>query len=82
MDPQAAGHAPRIDVEGPDKVSADIALDPAIIAALAEDAPVETARRGVMPGNFPNPSLILQCPYGLRIGMSHDRSPWSVALAQ
>jgi hypothetical protein len=34
-----------------------------------------TVRRGIMPGNFANPNLILQRPDGMRIGMGDDRSP-------
>ena len=82
MDPEIASHFPRIDVAGPTKVSADIRLDPAIIAALAQDAPTETVMRGIMPANFANPNLILRQEDGTNVGVSDDRSPWSVALAQ
>jgi gamma-glutamyltranspeptidase/glutathione hydrolase len=82
MDAEAAAHFPRIDVAGPDAVAADIALGAEIIAALAADAPTATVRRGVMPGNFANPNLIVQHADGSRTGISDDRSPWSAALAE
>ncbi len=82
MDPQQAAHYPRIDVAGPDKVSADAELGEEIIAALRGDAPTETLTRSLMPGNFANPNLILQRPDGSRTGISDNRSPWSAAVAQ
>lgn len=82
MAPAVAAHFPRLSVAGPDKVLADIALGAGVIAALAEDGATEVVRRGVMPGNFANPNVIVQGPDGSRTGASDDRSPWSVALAQ
>ena len=82
MDAATAAHAPRIDVAGPDKVGADIDLGQEIIAALAADAPTEIVRRGVMPGNFASPNVIVSQADGRRTGIGDDRSPWSAALAQ
>ena len=82
MDAATAAHAPRIDVAGPDKVGADIDLGAEIIAALAADAPTEIVRRGVMPGNFASPNVIVSHADGNRTGIGDDRSPWSAALAQ
>jgi gamma-glutamyltranspeptidase/glutathione hydrolase len=82
MDPEAAAHAPRIDVSGPDSVTADAALDAATRAALDADAPTEILRRGILPGNVASPNLILAAPDGTRIGIGDDRSPWATALAQ
>jgi gamma-glutamyltranspeptidase/glutathione hydrolase len=82
MDVADAGHHPRIDVAGPDRVGADIDLGPEIVAALAADAPVDILRRGVMPANFANPGVVVQHADGSRSGISDDRSPWSAALAQ
>ncbi len=82
MDPERAAHFPRIDVSGPDGVTADIELGDEIIVALGDDAPTTIVRRGVMPGNFANPNLIVAHPDGRRTGIVDDRSPWSTALAQ
>ena len=82
MDPEIAAHFPRIDVAGPAKVSADARLDPAIVVALAQDAPTEIVPRGIMPANFANPNLILRQGDGMNVGVSDDRSPWSVGLGE
>ena len=50
--------------------------------ALAADAPTEIVRRGVMPGNFASPNVIVSQADGRRTGIGDDRSPWSAALAQ
>ncbi|MCC6719606.1 MAG: gamma-glutamyltransferase, partial [Acetobacteraceae bacterium] len=82
MNPQAAAHAPRISVAGPDGVAADVALGPEVIAAMAADAPVEVVRRYIAPANFANPNMILRHADGSSSGIADNRSPWSVALAQ
>ena len=78
----AAAGLPRIDVEGPERVGADVALGEEVIAGLAEDGPVDRLRRLVAPVSFANPNLIVQHADGRREGASDDRSPWSLALAQ
>ena len=82
MDPEAAAHAPRISVAGPDKVAADPGLGEDIIAALAQDGPVDVVRRYVMPANFANPNLVVRGRDGVATGIADDRSPWSAALAR
>ena len=82
MAPEAAAHHPRIDVSGPDSISADRRLGSEIIAALAADAPTEVVSAGVLPNNFACPNLILQRPDGTRTGISDAGSPWSMAVAQ
>ena len=78
---QAAAH-PRIDVSGPDGVTADIRLSPETIAALREDGPVEIVEHAVLPVNFACPNMIVQHADGTRTGISDVMSPWSTALAQ
>ena len=58
MTPEAAAHQPRIDVSGPDKVTADRRLAPDILRALQADGPVEVVEHGVLPINFACPNLI------------------------
>ena len=60
MTPEAAAHQPRIDVSGPDKVTADRRLAPEIIRALQADGPVEIVEHGVLPINFACPNLLMQ----------------------
>jgi gamma-glutamyltranspeptidase/glutathione hydrolase len=83
MDPEAAAHHPRIDVSGPDAVSADRRLPREVLDALAADgAPVEQVEHGVLPVNFACPNLIQLRPDGGPVGISDVMSPWSAAVAQ
>jgi len=82
MDPEAAAHHPRIDVSGPDTVTADRRLSPAILAALAERFATETVEHTVLPVNFACPNLILRSADGAVTGVSDVMSPWSGAVAQ
>jgi gamma-glutamyltranspeptidase / glutathione hydrolase len=81
MPPERAAHQPRIDVSGPDKVTADRKLAPDILRALQADGPTEIVEHGVLPLNFACPNLIRQAD-GTRIGVSDAASPWSAAVAQ
>lgn len=81
MDPEAAAHHPRIDVSGPDRVTADRRLSEAVLAALRTDNPVEVVEHGVMPLNFACPNLIHR-KAGMTIGISDAMSPWSAAVAE
>src|SRR5262245_15583486 len=81
MTPGAAADQPRIDVSGPDKVTADDRLAPAILDALLADGPTDIVERGVLPINFACPSLLV-LKGGTRTGISDVASPWSAALAQ
>ncbi len=81
MSLEEAAHHPRIDVSGPDEVSADRLLPEAVRDALAADGKVETVEHGVVPINFACPNLIAQDTGG-RTGISDAASPWSAAVAQ
>ncbi len=82
MDPEAAAHHPRIDVSGPDEITADRRLAPDIIEALGREGPLEIVEHGVLPVNFACPNLIESRADGARIGISDAMSPWSAALAE
>jgi gamma-glutamyltranspeptidase / glutathione hydrolase len=82
MDPEAAGHHPRIDVSGPDEVSADRRLPSEILETLANEGPLEVVEHGVLPVNFACPNLIEIRADGARVGISDAMSPWSAAIAQ
>ena len=82
MDPSMAAHHPRIDVSGPDRVSADGRLADDVLAALAADGPVEIVAHTTAPANFACPNVIVQYEDGSRIGISDAMSPWSAAVAQ
>ncbi len=81
MDPAAAAAYPRIDVSGPDEVSADLRLPEDVIAALAAESPVAVVEHAVMPINFACPNCIVQAG-GERTGISDVMTPWSAAVAQ
>jgi gamma-glutamyltranspeptidase / glutathione hydrolase len=81
MSPEAAAHQPRIDVSGPNLITADRRLAPDILKALEADGPLEVVEHAVLPVNFACPNLILQAD-GMRTGISDAISPWSAAVAQ
>ena len=81
-DLDTAAHHPRIDVSGPEGVSADQRLPADVLDALAADGPTEVVEHGVMPINFACPNVILQQADGRRSGISDAASPWSAAVAQ
>ena len=82
MSPAAAAHHPRLDVSGPEGVTADIRLGAETITALAAEDTVTEVEHAVLPVNFACPNLIRILPDGTREGISDAMSPWSAALAQ
>ena len=80
MDPESAAHAPRIDVSGPDGVTADRRLDDAILGGLAQDGALEVVEHAVLPVNFACPNAIVR-DGGTATGISDALSPWSAAVA-
>jgi gamma-glutamyltranspeptidase/glutathione hydrolase len=80
MDVGAALHAPRIDVSGPDAVTADMRLAEDVLSTLAKDGPLKVVECGVMPINFACPNLILLDSDGAG-ACSDVFSPWSAAVA-
>jgi len=82
MDPAEAAAAPRLDVSGPEGVTADRRLPPETLAALAAAGPLDLVEHGVLPVNFACPNLIAAAPDGRRVGITDTMSPWSAALAQ
>jgi gamma-glutamyltranspeptidase/glutathione hydrolase len=82
MAPEAAARHPRIDVSGPEGVTADRRLPEAVKAALRALSPVEEVEHSVVPVNFACPNLIQVLPSGERRGITDAVSPWSAALAE
>jgi gamma-glutamyltranspeptidase / glutathione hydrolase len=85
MDPDDAAHHPRVDISGPDGVTADDRLPSAVLDRLRADGPVELVElveHSVMPLNFACPNLIQRAPDGTVTGISDTMSPWSAAVAQ
>ncbi|HEX3348666.1 MAG TPA: gamma-glutamyltransferase [Acetobacteraceae bacterium] len=81
MDPQTAGHHPRIDVSGTERVTVDQRLPEDVQSALAEVADVELIEHKTFPGGFANPNAIVRNPDGTQTGMSDAMSPWAAAVA-
>ncbi len=81
MDPEAAAHHPRIDVSGPEGVTADRRLGSGVLDALRADGPVEVVEHAVLPVNFACPNMIVQ-RNGSCVGVTDAMSPWSAAVAQ
>ena len=82
MDPEEAAHHPRVDISGPDGVTADDRLPAEVLDRLRTDGPVQVVEHGVVPINFACPNLIQRGPDGSVTGISDAMSPWSAAVAQ
>jgi gamma-glutamyltranspeptidase/glutathione hydrolase len=80
MDVGAAAHAPRIDVSGPDAVTADMRLPDDVLGALAARGPLKVLEHGVLPINFACPNLIV-LDREEACACSDVASPWSAAVA-
>lgn len=80
MDVEMAAHAPRIDVSGPEGVSADVRLPAETIAALRADGGLSLVEHGVLPINFACPNIVRVDPDGAT-ACSDVASPWSAAVA-
>ena len=77
---EEAFHQPRIDVSGDGRITADQALGPEILDALAEVLPVAATRRVVHPYSFACPSGVLR-EGGLNMGCTEVMSPWGDAVS-
>jgi gamma-glutamyltranspeptidase / glutathione hydrolase len=75
-----AFHQPRIDVSGGGLVTADQALGPEILAALAQVLPVVPARRMVFPYLFACPAGVMR-EGGKNMGCTEIMSPWGDSVA-
>ena len=82
MTPEAAAHQPRIDVSGPDKVTADRRLPPDILRALAGRRRDRGRRARRAADQLRLPELASMQRDGARAGISDAASPWSAAVAQ
>jgi gamma-glutamyltranspeptidase/glutathione hydrolase len=80
LDVADAAHLPRIDVSGPDGVSADRRLPDSVLSALDETGPLSIVEHSVLPINFACPNMIMVDQNGA-VGCSDVISPWSAAIA-
>lgn len=80
MDAATASHTPRIDVSGPDSVTADDRLPAATLDALRASGPVLESEYTVLPINFACPNVVIAQAEGAQ-ACSDMISPWSAAVA-
>ena len=82
MDPFAAAHHPRVDVNGSDRIGLDRRLPPAILERLSAQPGATLVEHGAFPARFACPNLVLRGADGVNHGISDVMSPWSAAVAE
>jgi len=82
MDPEAAAHHPRIDVNGSDRFGIDRRLPAEIIERLSRQPGATVVEHTVFPTRFACPNLVLRGADGMNHGISDVMSPWSAAVAE
>src|SRR5262249_3676051 len=82
MDPEAAAHHPRIDVNGNDRFGIDRRLPAAIVERLSSRPGATLVEHTVFPTRFACPNLVLRGEDGRNYGISDVMSPWSAAVAE
>jgi gamma-glutamyltranspeptidase/glutathione hydrolase len=82
MEPAAAAHHPRVDVNGSDRIGIDRRLPAAIIDRLSVQPGATLVEHGAFPARFACPNLVLRDAGGINHGISDVMSPWSAAVAE
>jgi gamma-glutamyltranspeptidase / glutathione hydrolase len=82
MDPEAAAHHPRIDVNGSDRFGIDRRLPAQIIDRLSRLPGAMIVEHTAFPSRFACPNLVLRDADGTNHGISDVMSPWSAAVAE
>jgi gamma-glutamyltranspeptidase/glutathione hydrolase len=82
MDPEAAAHHPRIDVNGTERFGIDRRLPAEIIERLSRQSGATLVEHTVSPARFACPNLVLRGADGMNYGISDVMSPWSAAVAE
>jgi gamma-glutamyltranspeptidase/glutathione hydrolase len=82
MDPEAAAHHPRIDVNGIDRFGIDRRLPSDIIEQLSRQPGATLVEHTVFPSRFACPNLVLRGADAMNYGISDVMSPWSAAVAE
>ena len=82
MDPQAAGHHPRVDVNGGERIGLDRRLAAGIVERLSAQPGATLVEHTVFPARFACPNLVLRGDDGMNHGISDVMSPWSAAVAE
>jgi gamma-glutamyltranspeptidase/glutathione hydrolase len=82
MDPEAAAHHPRIDVNGSDRFGIDRRLPGDVIQRLSCYPGATLVEHTVFPARFACPNLVLRGADAMNFGVSDVMSPWSAAVAE
>jgi gamma-glutamyltranspeptidase/glutathione hydrolase len=82
MDPFAAAHHPRVDVNGSDRIGLDRRFPPAILEQLSAQPAATLVEHRAFPARFACPNLVLRDADGVNHGISDVMSPWSAAVAE
>jgi gamma-glutamyltranspeptidase/glutathione hydrolase len=82
MEPFAAAHHPRVDVNGSDRIGLDRRLPSPIVKQLSAQAGATLVEHGAFPARFACPNLVLRGADGVNHGISDVMSPWSGAVAE
>ncbi|HMD62398.1 MAG TPA: gamma-glutamyltransferase [Stellaceae bacterium] len=82
MDPEAAAHHPRVDVNGGDRFGIDRRLPAEIIERLSRQPGATLVEHTVFPTRFACPNLVLRGADAINYGTSDVMSPWSAAVAE
>ncbi len=82
MDPEAAAHHPRIDVNGSDRFGIDRRFPARIIEPLSRLPGASVVEHTAFPSRFACPNLVLRDADGINHGISDVMSPWSAAVAE
>ena len=79
LDLEAAMHAPRINVDNPEKLEADPRLEPAVMQALAAVGTVTPAEATSFPAVYATPLVVLR-DGDVCVGAAHVNSPAAAAI--
>jgi gamma-glutamyltranspeptidase/glutathione hydrolase len=82
MDPEAAAHHPRIDVNGSERFGVDRRLPREITERLSRQPGATLVEHTVSPTRFACPNLVLRGADAMNYGISDVMSPWSAAVAE
>jgi gamma-glutamyltranspeptidase/glutathione hydrolase len=82
MEPFAAAHHPRVDVNGSDRIGLDRRLPPGIVERLLAQPGAAVVEHGAFPARFACPNLVLHGADGVNHAMTDVMSPWSGAVAE
>jgi gamma-glutamyltranspeptidase / glutathione hydrolase len=82
LDPEAAAHHPRIDVNGSDRLGIDRRFPLVIRDRLSVRPGAALVDHTVFPARFACPNLVLRGTDGVNYGISDVMSPWSAAIAE